>query len=149
MNIRWLWGNYIEPEWKLSRKESREVHRIVSKRYVRPVWLFGFTGAWVVIVMVAVKLLHMPVAGWMGSLSMRYPFSWLASMVGIIVPLMVLSIWSYRWVYTRPVRLAMRELGYDVCPGCGYWLRGLNESVMRCPECGAVRERMPVSTRAS
>jgi len=35
---------------------------------------------------------------------------------------------------------SLREFGYDVCPECGYWLRGLHETIERCPECGAVRE---------
>lgn len=36
-------------------------------------------------------------------------------------------------------RLAVRELGYDVCVGCGYWMRGLDRSVKTCPECGYAR----------
>ena len=32
-----------------------------------------------------------------------------------------------------------RELGYDVCRRCGYWLRGLSDTVERCPECGHER----------
>lgn len=140
MNIRWLWGNYIEPEWKLSRAESREVHRIVKKRYVRPVALFGLTGTWLVIIYGSAWLLHGPVAGGMARLGLQYPTSWLVGMVLILLPLMVVAIWSFRWVYTRPVRMAMRELGYDVCPRCGYWLRGLDSEVARCPECGAERK---------
>ncbi len=38
----------------------------------------------------------------------------------------------------RKVREAMRELGYEVCPGCGYDLRGVSSS---CPKCGWRRER--------
>ena len=30
--------------------------------------------------------------------------------------------------------------GYDVCLGCGYWLRGLDESIKKCPECGTERK---------
>ncbi len=26
---------------------------------------------------------------------------------------------------------------------CGYWLRGLDDAVKQCPECGAEREPMP------
>ena len=37
----------------------------------------------------------------------------------------------------RKVREAMRELGYEVCPGCGYDLRGGSSG---CPECGWRRE---------
>ena len=33
----------------------------------------------------------------------------------------------------------LRRQGHDVCPRCGYWLRGLDHSVTNCPECGASR----------
>lgn len=50
---------------------------------------------------------------------------------------------SYRllqhFCFASHYRLAVRELGYDVCVGCGYWLRGLDKSVQTCPECGFVR----------
>jgi hypothetical protein len=143
MNIRWLWGNYIEPEWKLSREHARQVHRIVRKRHVRQLHLIGLVLAWWAIVLAAVKLLHMPVSNWIGAMGIGYPFSWLAGMAAIVLPAIVVAAWTFRWVYTRPVRMAMRELGYDVCPGCGYWLHGLNDDVKRCPECGAQREAMP------
>ena len=42
--------------------------------------------------------------------------------------------------HRREFRQAMSELGYELCPGCGYWLRGLPDDTDRCPECGAKRE---------
>ena len=38
---------------------------------------------------------------------------------------------------------ALRELGYDVCTHCGYWLRGLGDDVKQCPECGSARTIVP------
>ncbi|MHC4934318.1 MAG: hypothetical protein ACYTGV_19265, partial [Planctomycetota bacterium] len=35
---------------------------------------------------------------------------------------------------------AMRRRGYELCTTCGYWLKGLDDDVERCPECGAARE---------
>lgn len=142
MKIRWLWGNYIEPEWKLSRPEVREVHRIVKKRHVRPAALFGLTAAWLAIMLAALKLLHLPAIGLLGSLGLWSWHAWMIGMAMIILPLMVLAIWTFRWVYTKPVRMAMRELGYDVCPGCGYWLRGLDDRVQHCPECGMKKDAL-------
>ena len=43
----------------------------------------------------------------------------------------------YALLMRRKVREAMRELGYKVCPGCGYDLRGVS---VGCPECGWRRE---------
>ncbi len=48
-----------------------------------------------------------------------------------------------RYFYGPCVRRAMRELAFDVCLKCGYWLRGLDDSVERCPECGTLREPVP------
>ena len=42
----------------------------------------------------------------------------------------------------RNVCSRLRLRGHELCVACGYWLRGLSEDVMRCPECGAQREPM-------
>lgn len=134
MNIRWLWGNYIEPEWKLPREEVRRVHRLVKERYMRPWVLFGFTGLWllimygVVAMMVLLDVKSLPT------------FWYVLLMVGALTTLIALALWSFRMIYIRPVRRAMRDLGYDVCIPCGYWLKGLADDVRKCPECGADRE---------
>ena len=44
-----------------------------------------------------------------------------------------------KWIWRPHVNQALREMGYDVCGWCGYWLRGLSSSIIKCPECGAVR----------
>ena len=43
-------------------------------------------------------------------------------------------------------RLAVRQLGYDVCVRCGYWLRGLDKSIKECPECGFERTNLHKQT---
>ncbi|MHC4428292.1 MAG: hypothetical protein ACYS0D_06775 [Planctomycetota bacterium] len=43
---------------------------------------------------------------------------------------------GFFYVYRREIREAMSQFGYALCPGCGYWLKGLAESTRRCPECG-------------
>ena len=45
-----------------------------------------------------------------------------------------------RFRFAPLFRRVVREHGYDVCLGCGYWLRGLGEDAERCPECGTARE---------
>ena len=49
--------------------------------------------------------------------------------------------------YAPHYRRAVRELGIDVCVGCGYWLRGLDEQVKECPECGLLRSSIAMSGR--
>jgi hypothetical protein len=41
--------------------------------------------------------------------------------------------------HRREMRQAMGRRGFDLCPRCGYWLKGLREDSTRCPECGARR----------
>ncbi|UCD74912.1 MAG: hypothetical protein JSV91_14135 [Phycisphaerales bacterium] len=40
----------------------------------------------------------------------------------------------------REIRQAMARRGFELCPGCGYWLKGLGVDSPRCPECGWKRE---------
>ena len=47
---------------------------------------------------------------------------------------------AYGWTCRREHRYRVRLAGYDICLNCGYWLRGLDDSVGNCPECGAERE---------
>lgn len=65
--------------------------------------------------------------------------------VAVAAPVMLL-IWCAFAIVNRALlqthmRKAMIEMGYHICPACGYWLKGLPEHTSRCPECGADRER--------
>lgn len=44
---------------------------------------------------------------------------------------------------------ALRDQGFELCSGCGYWLRGLGQNVKQCPECGAERAAVAGSSRSS
>ena len=71
---------------------------------------------------------------------LRVPQPRFASIALICIAVSIVAAWLYRFLYTRPVRLAMRDLGHDVCIGCGYRLQGLNADITRCPECGHARQ---------
>jgi len=51
-----------------------------------------------------------------------------------------LLFWAMDRIYKRHVRRSLARAGYEVCLHCGYWLRGLDASIARCPECGSQRE---------
>ncbi|MEM9064596.1 MAG: hypothetical protein AAGB51_03805 [Planctomycetota bacterium] len=59
----------------------------------------------------------------------------------ILVCFFVIAICSrFYWrSQRRQLRAAMRRRGFDLCPGCGYWLKGLPRGKTLCPECGAKR----------
>jgi hypothetical protein len=54
-----------------------------------------------------------------------------ASMGGFFV---VALKYGFILVFRKEIRLAMHQLGYSLCPHCGYWLMGIGSS--KCPECG-------------
>ena len=69
---------------------------------------------------------------------------------GLIAPvgmaLFLFAGWRiWQLAYASSVYKSLREFGFDVCPRCGYWLRGLGEGVKHCPECGAAREALKES----
>ena len=142
MTLRWLFGNFADPQYALSRKEQRAVSRLAHLKYMSSMTFFGWT---------AFALL-LPVGLTFG-FGLPLCLRWLcltgsngSFMVGVAVILLLFWVWSawvYRFVYTRPIRRAMREHGWDVCVGCGYLLKGLDAGIHACPECGWTREPMP------
>ncbi len=74
---------------------------------------------------------------WLGYAGQTGPF--IVALLMIVLLFWPWSAWMFRSLYVRPVRMAMREAGYDLYLGCGYELRGLDESITRCPECGEKR----------
>jgi hypothetical protein len=63
------------------------------------------------------------------------------------IPMLFGGLLTLNWLFTRLratpfIYRALREAGYDVCLRCGYWLRGLGNEALVCPECGAQRTPM-------
>ena len=58
----------------------------------------------------------------------------LSSMAGAVIGIT----WNRLWLIRRRryLRREMARLGYDLCPECGYWLKGQSDTSTRCPECG-------------
>jgi hypothetical protein len=67
---------------------------------------------------------------------------WMAA-AGAVTALIVAAVWGRAYLHFHHKELAgaMRERGFDRCPGCGCWLKGLDGDSPRCPECGAAREK--------
>lgn len=143
MNVRWLVGNFADPEFKLTRAQQREVTRLAHSKHLAGATLWTWTIAMTVVGWIVVGASVKPLA----ALLVRNGFSQIAALVcSIAVMCAAVSLaaaWAYRFIYVRPVRRAMRDLGFDVCIGCGYRLRGLPPEIDRCPECGSPRAPMP------
>ena len=140
MKWRWLFLDYVDPELSLSREARREVRRRARavRHSLRPIDVLG---ALIPALAMGIALLpwfvFSPRSPWFVLLlvSVQLPVTWvLITLVGRIA-------WKPR------VYAALRELGYDVCSRCGYWLRGLNDDVGHCPECGSERDLMNVEVK--
>jgi hypothetical protein len=137
MNLRWLVGNFADPEFALTPKQQREVTRLAHRKHVSQ-WGMAL---WTVVMIMGSWLLvgttHAFVASLLEPLNIPSPRT--AGFVVMALVAIVLTAWGYRWLYARPVRLAMRELGHDICVDCGYRLHGLGPDIRACPECGSAR----------
>jgi hypothetical protein len=140
MNLRWLWGNYADPEFKLTAAEQRAVTRLAHEKHLPRRRLALWTGAMLVLGWIAFGLGHGPLKALLAPLGVAQ--AWLASAVIWCALVSIIAAWFYRFLYAGPVRRAMREMGHDICIGCGYRLIGLPPSIDRCPECGEQREPM-------
>jgi ssDNA-binding Zn-finger/Zn-ribbon topoisomerase 1 len=149
MNLRWLTFDYVDPELPLS---------IEQRQRVRVRGLFGQYDSKRALLSKPANLIValVPAFGMILGMGVFFLFfrgsslfSWLG--VAVAVGVQVAVTWfllailgKYTW---RPIVAAeLRTFGYDVCPKCGYWLRGLGEDVRQCPECGAAREALDKST---
>lgn len=44
---------------------------------------------------------------------------------------------ALRFGYESDLFWLLRMDGYNICPKCGHWLKGMDETSRYCPECGA------------
>ena len=140
MNLRWLIGNFSDPEFNLTRAQQREVTRLAHRKH-----LSGRTlGLWTIGMTLAAWLLFgfgwEPLSGVFAGVGLQPSRAY--AMITFVVSISVAAAWLYRFIYIKPARMAMRELGYDICIGCGHRLQGLPPTSPQCPECGTPRPRM-------
>jgi len=136
MNLRWLLGNFTDPQYHIPRREQFQLSNIAHARYLSHAAFWWRTALILLPVIVSLRLIK-PTLAWLGYAGQTGPY--LVVLGAIMLLCWPWSAWMYRSLYVRPVRRAMREAGYDLCLGCGYELRGLDGSITRCPECGEER----------
>lgn len=147
MNLRWLLGNFTDPQYQLPRREQFRLSNVAHKRFVSTRAFLWRTVLILLPLLIALSLLN-PLMAWMGFARQAGPY--LAAYAILVLLFWVWSAWMYRSLYVRPIRLAMRQAGYDLCIDCGYELRGLDASTARCPECGGgIESRRPAPAERS
>jgi len=140
MNLRWLLGNFTDPQYRLSWREQFRVSAVAHDRYVT--WSAFLTRTAIIISpFVLLLFLLSPILDWLGYAASSPMYA--AALLALVLLFWPWSAWMYCSLYVRPVRKAMRDVGYDICIECGYELRGLDASITRCPECGGERQRTP------
>jgi hypothetical protein len=146
MKLGWLLFQYAPPDLKLSRAQKREARQRTWR-------LYRTTLSSLVICLGTATLLGV-VYGAALMLVDRVYLGRLYPVVVVFGPLLVVALtWASiafagRWIYGKAHYEALREMGFEVCANCGYWLRGLGDDVAYCPECGARREAMNASSMA-
>lgn len=145
MNLRWLLLDYVDPELKLTQKQRRQVReRALNLNYLDNTSLRKRPRRWWhYFVVLLPSIGFVPLFLWMAMGQPHGPWLVALFVVTICVPYL-LAAWLARYTWRPHIARALREQGYDVCAHCGYWLRGLSDDVMRCPECGETRTPMPM-----
>ncbi len=140
-SIQWMIRRYTSADVQLSADETKLLEQRCNELATAHQARF-----WIIIVLTAItsalaafaggRLLGPSVASLTG-----LDAKWCRAGTAIIFALVSICIWMaiYTLMYVRPLRRALCELGYHVCVRCGYWLRGLDESITQCPECGTGR----------
>ncbi len=150
MNWRWLLFDYIDPAIELSRSVRSQIRRDALRQIrsarsslpmsARPSRLVSIATALIpatamLLVLLPWFLLGMSLAITPAILLGQVVLSWfLLALLG-------------RLSWRPTVIMMMRRRGIEVCFGCGYWLRGLDEATECCPECGRARDDMPRETK--
>ncbi|MCZ6836779.1 MAG: hypothetical protein O7G85_13470 [Planctomycetota bacterium] len=151
MNLRPLVGNFADPQYKLSRADQNRLTKKAHKEHLSPMKLALVTLAMIVMCILAWSFVHPQMTallmkmGVLGKVTPNLPLAWLLAAFLFIIAVWIASAWGYRFLYIRPLRMAMREEGYNLCLACGYNLRGQSESTSdhdinqtTCPECGTL-----------
>lgn len=137
MHLRWLLGNFTDPQYRIPRREQFRLSSTAHARYL-PAGAFLWRTALILLPLLVGFNFIEPMLGWLGYAGRTGPTAF--AYVILVLIFWPWCAWMYRSLYVRPIRRAMRAAGYDLCINCGYELRGLSERIDRCPECGQTRE---------
>lgn len=138
MNLRWLFGNFTDPQYQLSRRDQFRLSNLAHARFVSRK-AFLLRTAMIMLPVVVFFMLLKPTLALLGMGGQTGPY--VIALAAVVLLFWPWSAWMYRSLYVGPIRRAMRDVGYDLCIACGYDLRGLGDQVKQCPECGTPRCR--------
>ncbi len=121
MNIRWLWLNYVPDGISLTKEQRRFVTKRAEEVVLRKI-----------ILLVCGMVVGMSTVFWLDSRHFAFHGG---TRLLLLFLVNVVCVYAIGWFFARPaVFRAIREARVNVCPKCGYDLRGQSED--RCSECG-------------
>ncbi|MCP4591994.1 MAG: hypothetical protein GY842_14765 [bacterium] len=147
--MSWIWPEYINRDLLLAKRERNAIHRDAWK-----LWWANKSNIVLYLTLPAFYLLTVffasdaggRIATFIGESGLVHGLFRAGAPVVLFILCFVLGgAVLQRTRFAPCVHQATRQHGYDVCVKCGYWLRGLGDEIIRCPECGARREAVPRS----
>lgn len=139
MNLRWLIGNFTDPQYNLPFRQQLKLSGQAHDKHLPAgrFWAFLFLAILAPIAL-AIKFAIPVILQWLDYEKNTAAHTWAYLTSGFIA--YIYSMWMFRILYIKPIRLAMKEQGYDLCINCGYELKGLTVDIDLCPECGTDRK---------
>jgi hypothetical protein len=148
VRLHWLFGQPLDVEQKLNPVQRRALSRLAIARFVRspgPFALYLLTGFGPALALLAVWVVfreefRRTIVTGATQVTITSGAAWVLPLcvaLAVIGQVVALRVW-----YAPNLRRCAREIGLDLCPACGYRLRGLAAGY-RCPECGAESSSPP------
>lgn len=145
--MSWIWPQYVHRDLGLSPQQRRAVRRDAWK-----IWAGDRKNILLYLTLPVAYLIAVPFASDVGGAAAKLVNAggWLYRPARAAAPVVLFVLcfvgggaMLQRYRFAPCVYRAMRQNGYDVCVGCGYWLKGLGAESKNCPECGAARPPTP------
>ncbi len=141
--MSWIWPEYINRDLPLTRQERKAIHRDAWKLWQANKWnivTYAALPAFYLLTMSFISDVGGRLATFLGVGGLAHKLFRAAAPFALLVICFVGGgAVLQRFRFAPCVYRAARQRGHDVCPKCGYWLKGLGADTQRCPECGCVR----------
>lgn len=139
MNLRWLWFDYADPDLPLTLRQ-----RLWAAFRPVPIWKVPgsmIRGRIICALGVPLPFIAVPFLLRVAPPAALPSILWFFPLLPFIA--WIWGAYLYGW-FCRPEHfLRLRMSGFNVCLTCGYWLRGLGDSLVKCPECGSPQTDLP------
>ena len=144
--MSWIWPDYIHRDLQLTKQERKAIHRDAWKRWwanKRNIALYLMLPAFYLLTVFFASDVGGRIASIIGASGLVHRLFRAGAPLALGVACFVVGgAILQRYRFAPCVYQAMRQHGHDVCTTCGYWLRGLEDGIENCPECGAGRAAM-------